>query len=287
MTALRSPLSSLLRLALAATAAFASATAASDPSCPDGMRYLAGGTFVLADGSATVSARPFCLDATEVTAAGYARCARAGRCADQELACSRAATYGDPERATHPINCVSWLEADAFCRFVGKRLPTEAEWEWAARGGTRATAYPWGSAQPAKRACWDGKGNALGKGGRKETCPVGTHPDGDSPDGLSDLAGNVREWTSSGEGRFKIVRGGSWGDSLPDFLAVAFRGMNAPDERFELTGFRCAAAPLPKAPDALARASAPAAAPTTPALPALPVTVFQADAIRIDLGNGR
>jgi formylglycine-generating enzyme required for sulfatase activity len=248
------------------------------------MRYFGGGTFVLADGSATVSARPFCLDVVEVTAVAYGAFVRAGGCSSAELACSRAATYGDPERATHPINCVSWLEADAFCRFARKRLPSEGEWEWAARGGARATPFPWGSAPPARRACWDGKGNALGKGGRKETCPVGTHPDGDSPEGLSDLSGSVREWTSSSEGRFRVVRGGSWGDSLPDFLSVAFRGMNAPDERFELTGFRCAAdsSPngLPSAPPAVARA--PRAAPPS-APPATPVPVFQVDAIRIDV----
>jgi len=277
----------LLRAALAATLVCSTALA-EGPVCPEGMRRFAGGTFLLADGSATVSAGPFCLDAVEVTATGYAACVRAGGCKDADLACSRAATWGDPERATHPINCVSWLEADAFCRFARKRLPTEGEWEWAARGGPRATPFPWGSSPPAARACWDGKGNALGKGGRKETCPVGAHPDGDSPEGLSDLAGNVREWTSSTDGRFKVVRGGSWGDSLPDFLAVSFRGMNAPDERFELTGFRCAAEPRAGAPEVLARA--PGARPPVPAPPkrdSTPVPVFQVDAIRMDLGTRR
>jgi hypothetical protein len=279
----RAPTSTTLFAALAAAALCAPA-AADDGACPAGMRYFAGGTYVLADKSATVSASPFCLDLTEVTAAGYAACVGAGACAATEMACSRAATYGAPERANQPINCVSWLEADGYCRFARKRLPTEAEWEWAARGAARANAFPWGSAPPEKRACWDGKGNALGKGGRKEACPVGAHPEGDSPEGISDLAGNVREWTSSQSGRFRIVRGGSWGDSLPDFLSVAFRGLNAPDERFELTGFRCAAAPLPRAPEAFARASAPPkAAPLAVPRPGGPVPVIQVDAIRIDM----
>jgi sulfatase modifying factor 1 len=275
---------SLLPFAAVAVASLCATAVADDDVCPPGMRHFMGGTYVLADGSATVSARPFCLDQVEVTAAGYAACVAAGACAAAELSCSRAATYGDPQRATHPINCVSWEEADGYCRFARKRLPTEAEWEWAARGGARARAFPWGSAPPDRRACWDGKGNALGKGGRKEACPVGTHPDGDSPDGISDLAGNVREWTSSPSGRFRVVRGGSWGDSLPDFLAVSFRGLNAPDERFELTGFRCAAEPLPRAPEALARVSekAPPAA-----SPARPVPAFQVDAIRIDIRTRR
>jgi len=278
----------LLFSALVAASALCATASASDAGCPEGMRFFGGGTFVLADGSARVTARPFCLDVIEVTAVAYGACVRAGRCAAAELACSRAATWGDPERATHPINCVSWLEADAFCRLARKRLPAEGEWEWAARGGARATPFPWGSAPPARRACWDGKGNTLGKGGRKETCPVGAHPDGDSPDGLSDLSGNVREWTSSSEGRFKVVRGGSWGDSLPDFLAVAFRGMNAPDERFELTGFRCAADPSPSAPSSAppVLARAPRAAPPTPP-PAAKVPVFQVDAIRIEVRGAR
>ena len=272
-------------LATLATAAFCSSAAADEGLCPAGMRHFAGGTYVLADRSATVSAGPFCLDATEVTAADYAACVMAGGCAADELACSRAATYGAPERSTQPINCVSWLEADGYCRFARKRLPTEAEWEWAARGAARANAFPWGSAPPERRACWDGKGNALGKGGRKEACPVGVHPTGDSPEGISDLAGNVREWTSSQSGRFRIVRGGSWGDSLPDFLAVAFRGLNAPDERFELTGFRCAAEPLSRAPDAIARAPASPSkvAPMTQPRPGSPVPVIKVDAIRIDM----
>jgi formylglycine-generating enzyme required for sulfatase activity len=257
---------------------------AGDEACPQGMRRFEGGTFRLGDGSATVSPRPFCLDETEVTAGSYAECVRAGGCADADLRCSRAATYGDPTRAGHPMNCVSWLEADAYCRRAMKRLPTEGEWEWAARGGARATPYPWGTAAVAARACWDGKGSALGKGGRKEPCPVGTHPDGNSPEGISDLAGNVREWTSSSEGRFRIVRGGSWGDSLPEFLSVAFRGMNAPDERFELTGFRCAADPLPTAAHAVARVTDPASSRrASPAVHQPPprVLVLQADELRI------
>lgn len=214
--------------------------------CPPGMRRVPGGTFRLADGEAARVA-PFCMDATEVTAAAYARCADAGACRAEELACGSAATFGVPATAGHPVNCVTWFEADAFCRAHGKRLPTEEEWEWAARGATRGTTFPWGEAPPASRACWDGDGNSAGKGERKATCAVGAHPRSTSPDGLQDLAGNVREWTATASGRFRVLRGGSWGDSLPEFLSSAFRGWNAPDERMELTGFRCAAEPGAKA----------------------------------------
>jgi formylglycine-generating enzyme required for sulfatase activity len=139
------------------------------------------------------------------------------------------------------VNCVTWQEAETFCREHGKRLPTEEEWEWAARGGRKALTYPWGGEPPADRVCWDGEGNSAGAGERKATCTVGANPRGKSADGIQDLAGNVREWTSTSHERFKVLRGGSWGDSLPEFLSASFRGWNAPDERMELLGFRCVA----------------------------------------------
>lgn len=209
--------------------------------CPPGMRRIRGGAFRMADGDATQVA-PFCLDVTEVTAAAYARCAEVGACRADDLDCGTAATYGRPGSGNHPVNCVTWFEAETFCRAHGKRLPSEPEWEWAARGEGRGSTYPWGEAAPASRACWDGDGNSAGKGERKATCAVASHPRSTSVDGLQDLAGNVREWTSTEEGRFRVLRGGSWGDSLPEFLSSGFRGWNAPDERMELTGFRCAAA---------------------------------------------
>jgi hypothetical protein len=236
------------RLALALAAALAAAVlspgaARAQATCPEGMRALAGGRFTLADGSEIVEVETLCLDVSEVTADAYAACVARGACQDAGLRCGKAATYGAKARGNHPVNCVTWLDADRYCRAQGKRLPSEGEWEWAARGRLRGQVYPWGGAPPAERACWDGQGSTLGKGGRNETCAVGTFPAGDSPDGLHDLGGNVREWTASKVGRDRVVRGGSWGDSLPEFLAAGFRGMNAVDERFEITGFRCAATP--------------------------------------------
>jgi formylglycine-generating enzyme required for sulfatase activity len=227
--------SRLLSLALLLPAAAPAAE------CPAGMKRIPGGSYRMADGE-EVRVAPFCMDATEVTAAAYARCADAGACRADELECGEASTFGRPARANHPVNCVTWFEADTYCRAHGKRLPSEPEWEWAARGETRGATYPWGEAPPASRACWDGDGNASGKGERKATCAVGAHPRSTSRDGLADLAGNVREWTSTESGRFRVLRGGSWGDSLPEFLSSGFRGWNAPDERMELTGFRCASA---------------------------------------------
>jgi len=241
---LRPPRATLgLALALAAALASPWPAVAGEAGCPEGMRALAGGRFTLADGSEVAEVAGLCLDVSEVTAVAYAACVARGACQETGLRCGKSATYGAPAKGSHPVNCVTWTDADRYCRAQGKRLPTEAEWEWAARGRLRALVYPWGSAPPADRACWDGQGSTLGKGGRNETCATGAFPAGDSPDGLHDLGGNVREWTASRVGRDRVVRGGSWGDSLPEFLAAGFRGMNAVDERFEITGFRCASTP--------------------------------------------
>src|SRR5262249_22284856 len=124
---------------------------------------------------------------------------------------ARGCNYGVPGRGDHPINCVDWLQADAFCKAYGKRLPTEEEWEWAARGGARGTTYPWGDEPPGKQVCWDGEGSELGKGSRQLTCAVGSHRAGDSPLGIHDLAGNVWEWTSSiHTAEARVYRGGGW-----------------------------------------------------------------------------
>jgi formylglycine-generating enzyme required for sulfatase activity len=192
-------------------------------------------------GRPRANVRTFCLDRTEVTVSAYEACAKVGACKTEELECGNAATWGKKGAEFNPINCVTWDEAENFCQEHGKRLPSEAEWEWAARGGERAWAFPWGDEPPGDRACWDGTGNAEGDGQRKGTCPVGGASRGRSAAGAVDLAGNVREWTSTPEGRHRVVRGGSWGDSSPEFLTSSFRGWNAPDERIELTGFRCAA----------------------------------------------
>jgi formylglycine-generating enzyme required for sulfatase activity len=233
---LRILLSKLVLVAIASAPLAAQAKA----SCPAGMVAIEGGTLE-GPGRARAKVRSLCIDKTEVTVDAYAYCVKVGACKAEELECGNAATWGKKGLGKHPINCVTWDEAELFCREHGKRLPTEEEWEWAARGGARALTYPWGDASPEDRVCWDGDGNKEGKGKRKATCPVASHPRSRSPDGLEDLAGNVREWTSTEHDRHRVLRGGSWGDSMPEFLAVGFRGWNAPDERIELTGFRCVA----------------------------------------------
>jgi eukaryotic-like serine/threonine-protein kinase len=140
----------------------------------------------------------FSIDRTEVTRAAYARCVAARRCraiAGQGVAGPDAAESTAAARL--PMVNVSWLESQAFCRFAGGRLPTESEWEKAARG-TDGREYPWGNQVQCERANW---GNFDGEGPCGDRNPghpvaVGGYPQGASPYGVLDLGGNVWEWVA-------------------------------------------------------------------------------------------
>ena len=139
-----------------------------------------------------VKISPFEIDRYEVTNRRYQRCVSAGRCKAPALASSarRAEYYGNPRFADYPVVFVGWAEAKAFCRFAGGRLPTEAEWELAARGRAPSTrTYPWGNARPdCSRANMGGPNSCVG-----DTDRVGRRPAGRSPFGVMDMAGNVWE----------------------------------------------------------------------------------------------
>jgi formylglycine-generating enzyme required for sulfatase activity len=144
----------------------------------------------------------------------------------------------------HPVTNVSWYGAQAYCETFGMRLPTEAEWEKAARG-TDGRRYPWGNSTD------PGKLNAAHRLG--DTAPVGTHPEGASPYGVHDLAGNVWEWTADWYAaypgsphtstffgkKYKVVRGGSWNHPDSD-ASAAHRDLAHPARRIHVVGFRCA-----------------------------------------------
>ena len=156
-----------------------------------------------------------------------------------------------PRIKRQPVTQVSWHDADAYCRWRGKRLPSEAEWEKAARGPS-GNIYPWGSGSPKKRATYGRKWR-----GTFTMTDVGSNSQGSSLYGVYDMAGNVWEWVDDWydlkyynwgskknpkgpvEGEFKVVRGGSWVNH-PDTLRSSFRRWSQPEVRFNDTGFRCA-----------------------------------------------
>jgi formylglycine-generating enzyme required for sulfatase activity len=208
----------------------------------------------------TVYLDAFYIDKTEVTNAQYRECVETGACD----APSDTTYYDDANYAQHPVVVVSWNDADAYCRWAGKRLPTEAEWEKAARG-TDGWVYPWGNTFDGSKVNFCDKNcpedvfwkDASVDDGYIYTAPVGSYPAGASPYGALNMAGNVKEWVAdwydpgyysqsparnpSGpdSGEERVTRGGSWYDT-PAPVRSVFRGGFYPDEIYSYVGFRCA-----------------------------------------------
>ena len=134
---------------------------------------------------------------------------------------------GRPDRSSHPANCLGHREAGDYCAWAKKRLPTDDEWEYAARGDDGRT-FPWGEASPDRRICWKKGGETGG------TCPVASFSP--SPPGLFDMAGNVWEWTRGGS-----LRGGAFYSALPRHVASAAR-MEGDGLPWIGAGVRCASA---------------------------------------------
>jgi len=183
----------------------------------------------------------YLIDKYEVSNAEYAKCVRAGKCVPNQK-------YGGFTNPAQPVVGVDWEQADKYCKWAGKQLPTEAQWEKAAKG-TDGRTYPWGENIDCSKAnyrdCKTGK-----------TKPVGSYPSGISPYGAMDMAGNVWEWTADWyhskyyekspdhnptgpeSGKYRVLRGGGWG-SYPTDLRTTYRYRTVPTVRSNLFGFRC------------------------------------------------
>jgi formylglycine-generating enzyme required for sulfatase activity/tRNA A-37 threonylcarbamoyl transferase component Bud32 len=287
--------------ALAVPAALTSRAAASVPvepaaACPASMVMVPAGAFFMGSDERDVEEheRPahkvrldaYCIDRTEVTTAAFASCVESGACrgtwdgnAWPDIEKGDRTTF-DPlcnarsvtSRGTHPANCVDWAQAREFCEAAGARLPSEAEWEHAARG-TDGRRYPWGDAEPTSsrlNACgaecvaWGKKRGVdlvamyRDDDGWPATSPVGSFPAGASPYGALDMTGNVWEWVEDRHGPYaataaeshsprgpetgeeRVLRGGAWNGSMSAWVRPTYRFSATPGLKSHGIGFRCA-----------------------------------------------
>jgi formylglycine-generating enzyme required for sulfatase activity/serine/threonine protein kinase len=266
--------------AVPATPSASAAPSASAPPIPvlppPGMVRFEPSAFRFGEGNAAARlTKPFFFDRTEVSAKDYAECVTARKCGpakqvalivDGDFA---GAGENDPKRyaalwtercnarrgnTEGPINCVDFASAEAYCRFRGKRLPTEAEWELAARGAD-GRPFPWGEEAPTcERACLDRNGSCVARGASVGTCKVGELTGDVTPLGVLDLGGDVAEWVADGFGDAvptgtdpqgpadapkRVVRGGSFLTPPEDGRATRRVGL-PPGSAHVDVGFRCA-----------------------------------------------
>ncbi len=239
----------------------------------DGMEMIMvpGGTFQMGSNTGdedekpvhNVTLDPFWTDRTEVTNAQYARCVNAGQCrppADLRSG-TRSVYFGNNEFDNYPVIYVNWNDASNYCTWAGAELPTEAQWEYAARG-PEDHQYPWGNEFDATKLnycdinCPRSESDRNGDDGFPDTAPVGSYPDGVSWVGALDMSGNVWEWVADLHGTYSSDaqvnplgpssgqsherRGGGW-ETPGKFVGAANRGHSEKDIPEDRIGFRCAA----------------------------------------------
>ena len=194
-----------------------------------------------------VTIHTFQMSRTPVTVAQYAECVAAGACTEPNI--GEKCNWGEANRGNHPVNCVDWDQAQDYAKFKGARLPSEAEFEYAATSAGQNQKYPWGNAQPNRQLAVFNANN---------TMPVCSTPKGNTAQGLCDMSGNVWQWlqdryhgsykhtpddgsAAGGLGSDRVIRGGSY-FSDPDFgdLRADARNHAAPRDREDNVGFRIA-----------------------------------------------
>jgi eukaryotic-like serine/threonine-protein kinase len=290
-----SPSSPEVSAAQVAVAPSAAPSAAATLSCPSGMVLIPAGQFFMGSElkdapanqkpSHNVSLGAFCIDLYEVTAKQYRECSDVGKCrratpevdwpsitAADKKTYSALCTIADPQKAEHPINCLNWDMASTYCKSNDKRLPTEAEWEYATRGPD-GRVYPWGDDPPTAQhlngcgtecLAWARQNKVAPQfpgalyeadDGFPTTAPVGQFPAGRSRFGPYDVVGNVWEWvadwqadyregdqkdpTGPASGEKRVIRGGAWNGSFPEWLHPSFRYAQDPKAQSHGVGFRC------------------------------------------------
>ena len=245
-----------------------------------GMVLIPGGSFMMGcvpgDSECSDDEKPrhrvtvgsFYMDTHEVKVSEYKACVQAGRCKEPATKSSSDQKYtpyynwGKSGRENYPVNGVSWNDANSYCSWKGGRLPTEAEWEYTARGGLEGKIYPWGDTFKCSQANADDETKldsntvpgGAGCDGYEGTSPVGRFPVNGY--GLFDMSGNVWEWCSDwygkdyyssspannpagpGSGEYRVLRGGSW-DFNTWLLRASGRYLNTPAGRLSSNGFRC------------------------------------------------
>jgi formylglycine-generating enzyme required for sulfatase activity len=243
----------------------------------DGMTllYVPAGEFTMGSDNGGLHEKPvhtvdldaFWIDKTEVTNAMYAKCVEAGECNPPDSSSSNTHTdyFGNSEFDDYPVLYVSWNDASAYCSWAGRRLPTEAEWEKAARG-ENANVYPWGDTFDGSIVnfcdtnCSSDWADKSSDDGFADVAPVGIYPNGASPYGALDMAGNVWEWVNDwysdiydvnspktnplgpDSGQARVLRGGSWNDD--DYVVrSANRHWGGPSNSDLDVGFRCSRSP--------------------------------------------
>ncbi|MDX9993067.1 MAG: SUMF1/EgtB/PvdO family nonheme iron enzyme [Anaerolineales bacterium] len=231
----------------------------SSPRAVDGMRmvYIPAGTFQMGSENGggdespvhTVTLDAFWMDQHEVTNAMYKLCVDAGACKPP----SNSNDYNN--NPNYPVAYVDWNKAKAYCEWTGGRLATEAEWEYAARGGLTGKTYPWGDEAP---VCTPGASNGANYNSCAKKSAIVVKTFQPNAYGLYDMSGNVWEWvndwygdypsgavanpTGPESGKYRVLRGGSWVSS-DNVLRVSYRGWYSPDLTDFSVGFRCVRSP--------------------------------------------